>query len=143
MSKGSGGTRAGTSGNPRGSSMPTSYDGWSFGPGSLGGIEAKKKGAAAEELYYAMSTPIERAVESLAGDIRTGGGFSGPQDDREYTIIFRDDAARSEITTYLKEMKTGAALYKKYQEAARSGSDAEYTKAEAALSRWYDRVEKR
>lgn len=153
MSKGSGGTRAGSSGNPRGLGrvianitmsgrefVESITDGWRFGEDSLGAPAVRKNGEEAAELYFALSSPVERAVESRTGDIRSGGGFNGPMDDRQYTIIFRNGTSEAQIRDYLTQMKTGARLYAKMND--RTLSDADYRKAEAAFDRWYNRTNK-
>ena len=139
MSKGSGSTRGSSSSSPRG----LRGTGWTIGEDSLGAPAIRAKGESAAKIYYALSSPVERAVESNVnvGDIRTGGGFSGPMDNREFTIIFRNGTTNAQIKSYLDGMKEGAKLYSKMND--RSLSDEEYQKAAEAFDAWYARVSRR
>ncbi len=149
MSKGSGGTRAGSSGNPRGlervvaklegreSQIRNSVtDGWAIGPDSWGSPSARKSGKEAEQLYSALSSSVERAVDARIGNIRSGGGMSGPVDNREYVIIFRDGTTAAQIREYLRHMKTGAKLY----DAWRNASGRSRGAAEDAYDKWYNKM---
>ena len=140
MGKASGTTKAGSKSNPKGLTVG-SVGIWKRGVDSLGSIAFSAKGAEAEELYYATQTQVEHAVESKVGDIRSGGGFSGPLEDREYTLIFRDDATKEQIQSYFKEMKTGSKLYANLQAAYRK-TEEEYNKALSEYEQWYNKTNK-
>lgn len=93
-------------------------------------------------MYSAIQSPIERAVEISLGHkigqgIRTGGGFSGPENNREYVLIFSDNATKSEIQRYIKGMTEGAKIYAQLNRASKANvSQEEYDKIYDKYKKW-------
>lgn len=139
MAKSSGATRGGGSNNPRGLNTNRSFSGWSLREDRYGNPEIYSKGRNAEMIYNALSSSVEQAVESKVGSIRSGGGYSGPENDREYAIIFRDNATYTQIDNYMKGMSEGAKLYNNWRNAsgqARAEAEEEYNK-------WFNKTYRR
>lgn len=142
MSKGSGGTRAGSSGSPRGLSGASgassrSLNGWQMTTDSYGFPAVKKSGSDANELYRALSSPVEQAVQERVGSIRSGGGYSGPRESAEFTIIFRNGTTTSQIREYMGYMKEGAKLYAAVNDAE---NRLDYNRARRAFDAWYKKM---
>lgn len=155
MGKGSGTTKASGSINPKGlagnlgiwslgaSADWTEAQGFSSGIYNAGQPEIRAKGRNAEELYSALNTSVELAVESRVGDIRSGGGTSGPMNDKTYIIIFRDNATGAQISEYLRLMKTGSRLYANQENAYKNGTKEEYQRAKQAYGNWFNKTYKK
>lgn len=137
MGKSSGGTRASSAGSPKGLSGGAN---WNITTDSWGSPAIKASGAKAEELYTALSSPVERAVRSQVGDIRSGGGFTGEPGARTYTVIFRDGTSNDQIQNYIKLMTEGSKLYANYLD--RDVSREEHMKAEDVLDKWLRKTSK-
>ncbi len=144
MAKSSGSTRVSASNNPRGiTNSNRTFNGWTFGTESFGSMAVRKSGKDADEIYSALSTSVEQAVESKVGDVRSGGGFTGPSDNREYTIIFREGTTFRQAENYLKEMKTGSRLFAERANAYRNGTDSEYAEADRKYMDWFNKTYRR
>lgn len=146
MGKGNGSTRSSSAGSPRGvgnQNNGRSFSGWQLGEDRYGSPELRAKGNDAADIYYALSSSVEQAVESKVGNIRSGGGMSGPMDDREYTIIFRSNATYKQIENYIKEMSVGAKLFAERDKAYKIGTSEEYDKASEAYAKWFNKTYRR